>query len=124
MPWLHSSANKVQTYVFCCLTVNYGVAFHSMCYTIVYIVLCWPAMYKTSTASIQLTGFTVTGISFCFSELLISFTCDLELLRATKLAWDFFGVNSWSRDFFGALLKALGIFLGLNFWLHSIIPVT
>ena len=26
--------------------------------------------------------------------------------------------------FFGVLLEALGIFLGLDFWLHSIIPVT
>ena len=29
MPWLRSSANKVQTNVFCCcLIVNYGVALH------------------------------------------------------------------------------------------------
>ena len=26
--------------------------------------------------------------------------------------------------FFWVLLEALGIFLGLDFWLHSIIPVT
>ena len=37
----------------------------------------------------------------------------------TKSAWDFFGV-----DFFGVLLEALGIFLGFDFWLHLIIPVT
>ena len=36
MPWLRSSASKVQTNVFCCcLIVNYGVALHSTCYTIV-----------------------------------------------------------------------------------------
>ena len=36
MPWLRSSANKVQTNVFCCcLIVNYGVALHRTCYTIV-----------------------------------------------------------------------------------------
>ena len=70
-------------------------------------------MYKTSTASIQSID-TVTGIPFCFGELLISFACDLELLRATKTAWDFFGVNFWSRDFLGVLLEALGIFLGLE----------
>ena len=70
-----------------------------MCYTIVCIVLWCPAVYKTSTTSIQSIGFTVTGI--CFSELLISFAYDLELLRATKLAWDFLGVNFWSRDVFG-----------------------
>ena len=60
-------------------------------------------MYKTSTASIQSIGFTVTGIPFCLSELSISFAC--ELLRATKSAWDFFGVNFyyhfWSRDILG-----------------------
>ena len=39
MPWLRSSANKVQTNVFCCcLIVNYGVALHRTCYTIVCIV--------------------------------------------------------------------------------------
>ena len=78
MPWLRSSANKVQTNVFCCcLIVNYGVALHRTCYTIVCIVPWCPAVYKTSTASIQSIGFTVTGIPFCLSELLISFACDL-----------------------------------------------
>ena len=37
-------------------------------------------------------------------------------------------VQDFNRDlvqgFFGVLLEALGIFLGLDFWLHSIIPVT
>ena len=78
MPWLCSSGNKVQTNVFCCcLIVNYGVALHRTCYTIVCIVPWCPAVYKTSTASIQSIGFTVTGIPFCLSELLISFACDL-----------------------------------------------
>ena len=72
-----------------------------MCYTIVCIVPWCPAVYKASTTSIQSTGFTVTGIPFCFGELLISFACDLELLRATKSAWDFLRVNFWSRDFLG-----------------------
>ena len=68
MPWQRSSANKVQTNVFCCcLIVNYGVALHRTCYTIVCIFV---------------------------------------------------------RGFFGVLLEALGIFLGLDFWLHSIISVT
>ena len=36
MPWMRSSASKVQTNVFCCcLIVNYGVALHRTCYTIV-----------------------------------------------------------------------------------------
>ena len=64
----------------CCLIVNYGVTLHCMCYTIV----C-PTMYQPSTASIQPIGFTVTGIPFCFSELLISFAYDLELLRVGSI---------------------------------------
>ena len=36
VPWLRSSASKVQTSVFsCCLIVDYGVALHLTCYTIV-----------------------------------------------------------------------------------------
>ena len=112
--------------MFCfCLIVNYGVALHRTCYTIVCIVPWYPAVYKTSTTSIQSVGFTVTEIPFCFSELLTSFAC--ELLRATKSAWDFFWVNFRSflvQGFFGVLLEALGIFLGLDFSLHSIISVT
>ena len=39
------------------------------------------------------------------------------------MAWDFLGVNFWSRDFFfggggGGLLEALGIFLDLDFCPH------
>ena len=60
---------------------------HRTCYTIVCIVPWCPSVYKTSIASIQSIGFTVT----------------------------------W---FFGVLLEALGIFLGLDFWLYSIIRVT
>ena len=44
---------------------------------IVCIVPWCPVVYETSTASIQSIGFTVTGIPSCFSELLISFACDL-----------------------------------------------
>ena len=81
-----------QTNMFCfCLIVNYGVTLHRTCYTIVCIVPWHPAVYKTSTTSIQSVGFTVTEIPFYFSELLISLAC--ELLRATKSAWDFLGVN-------------------------------
>ena len=112
--------------MFCfCLIVNYGVALHCMCYTTVCIVPWYPAVYKTSTTSIQSVGFAGTEIPFCFSELLISFAC--ELLRATNSAWDFLGVNFCSflvQGFFWVLLEALGIFLGLDFWLHSVIPVT
>ena len=75
-----------QTNVFCfCLIVNYGVALHRTCYAIVCIVPWYPAVYKTSTTLIQSVGFTVTEIPFRFSELLISFAC--ELLRAIKSAW-------------------------------------
>ena len=98
--------------MFCfCLIVNYGVALHRTCYTIDWIVPWYPAVYKTSTTSIQSVGFPVTEIPFCFSELLISLAC--ELLRATKSAWDFFGVNFRSflvQGFFWVLLEALGIF--------------
>ena len=61
----------------CWLIVNYGVALHHTCYTIVCIVLWCPAVYKSSTASIQSISFTVNGIPFFFSELLISFAGDL-----------------------------------------------
>ena len=81
MPWLHSSANKVQTNMFCCcLIVNYGVALHRTCYTIVCIVPCarhgifWGLIFGP-------------GI--------------------------FLGFAGSPRDF-----------LGLDFWLHSIIPLT
>ena len=30
-------------------------------------------------------------------------------------AWDFLGVNFWSKDFLWVVLKALGIFLGFDF---------
>ena len=78
MPWLCSSANKVQTNVLCCcLIVNYSVALHRTCYTIV----CrnrhgifWGLIFGP-------------GI--------------------------FLGFAGSPRDF-----------LGVDFWLHSIIPVT
>ena len=65
MPWLCSSVNKVQTNMLCgCLIVNYDVALHRTCYVIVCIVLWCPAVYKTSTASVQSIGFTVMAIPF------------------------------------------------------------
>ena len=36
----------------------------------------------------------------------------------------FLGGKFLVQGFFWVLLEALGIFLGLDFWLHSIIPVT
>ena len=54
-------------------------------------------------------GFILTGIPFCCSESLISFACDLwvnpfwKFLRLENLAWDFWGLNFWSRDCFGFL---------------------
>ena len=71
VPWLRSSANKVQTNVFCCcLIVNYGVTLHRTCYTIVCIVPWCPSVYKTSIASIQSIGFTVTGFFGVLLEVL------------------------------------------------------
>ena len=56
--------------------------------TIFFIVPWCPAVYKTSTASIQSIGFTVTGIPFCLSELLISFACDfLGLIFDPGIFW-------------------------------------
>ena len=92
------------------------VALHRTCYTIVCIVPWCPAVNETSTASIQSIGFTVTGILFCLSELLISFACDLWVwnVRFTE-TWDFWGVNVWSRDFFGFCWKPQGFFWVLTF---------
>ena len=85
MPWLRSSANKVQTNVFCCcLIVNYGVALHRTCYTIVCIVPWCPAVYKTST-----------------------FLCVIAL----PLSGTFKG-NKIGTGFFGGLIFGPGIFLG------------
>ena len=47
-----------------------------------------------------------------------------KLLRLGNSAWDFWGVNLCSGNFFGVLLKALGIILGFDFCPHLIIPVT
>ena len=49
----------------------------------------------------------------------------LEIFKARKFGMGFFGgVKFWSWDFFGVLLKALGIYLGFDFCPHSIIPIT
>ena len=76
----------------CCLIVNYGVALHRMCYTIVCIV---PWHYPF-----------------------------VEHFKGHKIGMGFFGGLFLVQGFFWVLLEALGIFLGLDFWLHSIIPVT
>ena len=113
VPWLPSSANKVQTYVFCCcLIVNYGVTLHRTCYTIVCIIQGCLAVYKTSTALIQSIGFTITVISFCYSELLISFACDLWV-RNVRFTGTFIPppLCQWHGILLG-LIFGLGIFLG------------
>ena len=125
---------------------------------------------KTSTASIQSIGFTVTAIPFRFSERLISIACDLWVRnvrftgtfippairqpppRSHLLDHHVCNLQRWKvseieiificylppisslilllpitflvQGFFGVLLEAQRIFLGLDFWLHSIIPVT
>ena len=89
--WLRCSANKVQTNVFCgYLIVNYVIALHRTCYTIVCNAPWCPAVYKTSTAF----GFIVTGIFICFSE---------HLILSLVLSKDFFVSG-------GCLLEALGSF--------------
>ena len=52
----------------------------------------------------------------------ISFNAFWKFSCLGNLAWDIFGVVS--RDFFGVLFEALGIFLGFDFCPHSIISVT
>ena len=54
----------------------------------------------------------------------MSFKAFCKFLRRRNLAWGFWGVNFWSRDFWGVLLEALRIWLGFDFCPHSIIPVT
>ena len=58
--------------VFYCLN---GIAWHRTCYTVVCIQSCG-ACPCTRLQPLQSIGFTVTGIPFCFRELLISFACD------------------------------------------------
>ena len=41
-----------------------------------------------------------------------------------KFGMGFFGGGFLVQGFFGVLLEALGIFLGFDFCLHSIIPIT
>ena len=46
------------------------------------------------------------------------------LLKGHKIGMVCFGGQFLVQGFFGVLPEALGIFLGLDFWLHSIIPFT
>ena len=57
------------------------------------------------------------------------FLCAIALplsgsFKGHKIGMGFFGGLFLVQGFFWVLLEALGIFLGLDFWLHSIIPVT
>ena len=90
------------------------VSLYIACHTIVCIVPWCLVVYKTSTASIQSVYFIVTEIPFCFSELLISFVSDLEVLRAIKTAWDFWGLLFGPGNF-GVLLEAVGTWLLASF---------
>ena len=47
-----------------------------------------------------------------------------DSLKGHKIGMGFFWGQFLVQGSFGVLLEALGIFLGLGFWLHSIIPVT
>ena len=59
-----------------------------------------------------------------FFVCVISFNPSWKFLRLGNSAWVFLGVHFWSRDFLGVFLEALGIFLGFDFRLHSIIADT
>ena len=61
------------------------------------------------------TSFIVTEISFSPFVVDLSLNPFWKFLRLGNLAWDFFRVNFWSRDW--VVLKALGIFLVLIFTL-------
>ena len=141
MPWLRSSANKVQTNVFCCCSiVNYGVALHRTCYTIVCIVPWCPKPFLgvSSTRSSLLKWLPDEGKDI-FRWMMnkqtrvFNFQC-FSLCYSIAPSWNFYwGPQNrhgifWGLIFgpgiFWVLLEALGIFLGLDFWLHSITPVS
>ena len=58
-------------------------------------------IYSDGMMNKQTRVFNFQCFSLCYST-----TPFLELLRATKSAWDFLGVNFWSRDFFGFCWKS------------------
>ena len=56
---------------------------------------------------LQFSQLALPSLEFPFD--LVNFwfrSLDFELLRTTKTAWDFLGVNFWSRDFFGSWILA------------------
>ena len=78
------------------------VALHRTCYAIVCIVPWCPAVNKTSTASIQSIGFTVTGIPF--------FLVNFWFLSLVPCGFEMWG--SLKHGIFGGLIFGPGIFLG------------
>ena len=67
---------------------------------------------------------TQTFNFYCSYFCVILFKAFCKFLRLRNLAWDFWGVNFWSGIFWGLLLEAPGISLGIDFCPHSIIPIT
>ena len=62
---------------------------------------------------------SISNVFLCVIALPLSGT-----FKGHKIGMGFLGGWFWVQGFFGVLLEALGIFLGLDFWPHSIIPVT
>ena len=62
---------------------------------------------------------SISNVFLCVIALPLSGT-----FKGHKIGMGFFGGQFLVQGFFWVLLEALGIFLGLDFWLHSIIPVT
>ena len=85
---------------YCCLIVNYGVALHCTCYTIVCTVPWCPAVYKTSTTSIQWIGFITAAIPLFTVEtkpfLGVSSTC---LMRVRIYSDGMMNKQTWVFNF-------------------------
>ena len=62
---------------------------------------------------------SISNVFLCVIALPLSGT-----FKGHKIGMGFFGGQFLVQAFFGVLLQALEIFVGLDFWFHSIIPVT
>ena len=62
---------------------------------------------------------SISNVFLCVIALPLS-----GIFKGFKIGMGFLGGQFLVQGFFWVLLEALGIFLGLGFWLHLIIPVT
>ena len=119
MPWLRSSVNKVQTNVVCCwLIVNYGVALHRTCYTIVCIVPWCPKPFlgDSSTRSSLLKWLPDEGKDI-FRWMMnkqtrvFNFQC-FSLCYSITPSWNFYWGPQNRHGIFWGLIFGPGSFLG------------